>query len=133
LDVGNFDLNEIIADAIYNKNPGAKAIEIILKHPKFNPLINHNDPNVDYNDAIIDASFAGRLDIIELLLQNNKVDPTLYDNAPIKIAFEEGYSDIVARLLKDPRVIALSPNIVETFENETDNMKRVGVDFYIYV
>ena len=42
------------------------------------------DPSIDNNEAIKWASWKGYLEIVKLLLENKKVDPSANDNSAIK-------------------------------------------------
>jgi hypothetical protein len=43
------------------------------------------------------------LAVVELLLQEPRVDPSASDNKAIKTANHRGFQAVVARLLQDPR------------------------------
>ena len=60
------------------------------------------DPSVDYNNAIRLASKNGHIEIVKILLQDKRVDPT--DNWAIRIASQFGHIEIVKILLEDKRV-----------------------------
>ena len=62
------------------------------------------DPAFDNQFMLRYACSHGKLDIVNLLLQDPRVDPSVQDNAPIKIAAGNGFANIVQRLLQDPRV-----------------------------
>ena len=62
------------------------------------------DPTFDHQFMLRHACFYGKLDIVELLLQDPRVDPSVEDNTPIKFASQTGDTDMVKRLLQDPRV-----------------------------
>src|SRR5690349_2933275 len=53
---------------------------------------------------IIHASYSGNLEIIKLLLNEKRVDPSADNNDAIRIACMNGYLDIVKLLLDDERV-----------------------------
>jgi ankyrin repeat protein len=50
------------------------------------------------------ASENGHLEIVQLLLADDRVDPSANDNYPIRIALENGHLQIVQLLLADRRV-----------------------------
>jgi ankyrin repeat protein len=56
------------------------------------------------NEMIINVSAKGNTEIVELLLKDPRVDPTVNDNEPLKSAVKLGHYDIIKLLLNDPRV-----------------------------
>ena len=64
----------------------------------------HTDPTFDDQYMLRQACFNGKLDIVDLLLQDPRVDPSVQENTPIKFASQTGDTAIVQRLLQDPRV-----------------------------
>ncbi|KAI8891619.1 ankyrin repeat-containing domain protein [Globomyces pollinis-pini] len=58
----------------------------------------------DYNQAIIDASEFGYIEIVRILLNDKRGDPSAYDNCAIRFAAENGHIEIVKMLLDDERV-----------------------------
>ena len=46
----------------------------------------------------------GRLEIVQFLLQDPRVDPSVYENIGIRSASRNGHQAVVQALLKDPRV-----------------------------
>jgi ankyrin repeat protein len=65
-----------------------------------------NDSKIDpgKNESIILASQHNYLNILNRLLQDHRVDPSIRDNYSIEIAAQNGHLSIVERLLHDPRV-----------------------------
>ena len=62
------------------------------------------DPTFDSQYMLRYACLEGEFDIVDLLLQDPRVNPSVNDNIPIKYASEYGFTNIVERLLRDPRV-----------------------------
>lgn len=62
------------------------------------------DPSINNNGAIQDASLYGHLQLVNLLLKDERVDSSDLGNDAIIEASARGYLDIVNRLLLDPRV-----------------------------
>jgi hypothetical protein len=52
------------------------------------------------------ASKSGHLEVVERLLQDERVDPSARDNQAVRWAAENGYLTVVDRLLEDDRVDA---------------------------
>src|SRR3972149_338705 len=70
-----------------------------------NILIEANfDPSINNNYAIQFASNNGHLDIVNRLLEDDKVDPSACNNYAIGMASKYGHLDVVNRLLEDDRV-----------------------------
>ena len=70
-----------------------------------NILIEANfDPSIDNNYAIGVASQNGYLDVVNRLLEDNRVDPSAIHNYAIRMASENGHLDVVNKLLEDDRV-----------------------------
>src|SRR3990167_9224825 len=61
-------------------------------------------PLFDQADDLLSASKNGRLDIVERLLEDQRVDPSDQNNISIIFASENGHLDVVERLLQDERV-----------------------------
>jgi ankyrin repeat protein len=59
---------------------------------------------VDPTDSIIIASERGHANIVALLLQDGRSNPSAEDNMAIQLACVWGYADVVELLLKDGRV-----------------------------
>jgi hypothetical protein len=57
----------------------------------------------DYQ-IFLNAAECGNLAVVELLLQNARVDPSAYDNYAVRWAAHEGHLAVVRRLLQDARV-----------------------------
>jgi len=62
------------------------------------------DPSTNQNDAIIQASMDGQLEIVNRLLQDVRVDPSTQYNDALIEASAQGHVNIVDRLLQDERV-----------------------------
>ncbi|KAJ3270991.1 hypothetical protein HDV01_007141 [Terramyces sp. JEL0728] len=68
-------------------------------------LIDKCNPGDNDNYAIINASKNGHLEIVKVLLKDSRVDPTVMNNLPLKLAQDNFYLDIVDLLMKDQRVL----------------------------
>jgi len=66
------------------------------------------DPSANYNYAIRKASENGHLDIVNMLLAEQRVDPSAYDNYAICAASHHGHLLVVRVLLADSRVDPIS-------------------------
>lgn len=66
-------------------------------------LKNVEDPSLSRNFLIRFASREGFREIVGLLLQDTRVNPTAEDNEAIMVASSHGHADIVELLLKDGR------------------------------
>jgi ankyrin repeat protein len=62
-------------------------------------------PQIVSNYALNEACRFGRLEMVELLLQDPRVDPSLLANRAVEIAASGGFDRIVGRLLMDHRVL----------------------------
>jgi len=62
------------------------------------------DPAEQDNEAIKLASMKGRIEVVRLLLADNRVDPGAEVNHSIKAASLNGHAEVVQELLKHPRV-----------------------------
>jgi len=70
------------------------------------------DPSHSYNDPIRSASYEGHLAIVDRLLQDPRVDPTIQDDCEanaLQIACCGNHVEVVDRLLQDPRVDLNAP------------------------
>jgi hypothetical protein len=50
------------------------------------------------------------LQIVNFLLQDPRIDPTVFDNFAVRVACENGHEKVVAMLLKDARVNPAAQN-----------------------
>lgn len=50
------------------------------------------------------ASLLGFTEIVKILLKDDRIDPTVFDNEAIRWAVQRGNYDIVEILIKDKRV-----------------------------
>ena len=75
-------------------------------------------PQIVSNFALNEACQLGRLEIVELLLQDPRVDPSARSNRAIRIASQNGFSKIVDRLLKEPSV--LNSNLHSSLRNSRE-------------
>ena len=81
------------------------------------------DPSYDDNWAIQSASQNGHVEVVKMLLADERVDPSADDNGAIRWASEEGHVAIVKILLADGRV---NPNCAEvSIENGVGEVDRV--------
>ena len=62
------------------------------------------DPSTSDNCAIGLASMKGHIEIVKLLLEDERVDPSADDNSAVERASENGHAEIVRLLLADKRV-----------------------------
>ncbi|MBS0286996.1 MAG: ankyrin repeat domain-containing protein [Proteobacteria bacterium] len=72
------------------------------------------------NEAIGEAARNGQLDVVKLLLQDKRVDPTAKENQAIRNAAKNGHLDVVKLLLDDKRADPSSQNneaILEAAKN----------------
>ncbi|KAJ3050748.1 hypothetical protein HDU99_008584, partial [Rhizoclosmatium hyalinum] len=69
-----------------------------------------SDHRLFYPSCLIDAAVGGCLGIVNALLEDNRVDPSLYENRAVRLACSYGNTAIVKRLLEDPRVDATAKN-----------------------
>ncbi len=67
-------------------------------------IISKSDPSVNDNMAIKAACRNNNVELIKILLENNKVNPTAENNFAIKHAYDYNYTKIIKLLLNDPRV-----------------------------
>jgi hypothetical protein len=80
------------------KNNDANVIKSLLQTKE---LIK---PDNDYNWAIRESAKKGYVDLVKLLLNDNRVNPTEVQNYAIREASQNGHYDIVNLLLSDNRV-----------------------------
>jgi len=67
-------------------------------------LLSKVDPSDNYNEAIQDASENGHVEVVRLLLTDDRVDPSDQHNHPIRWASSKGHIEVVRLLLADSRV-----------------------------
>lgn len=77
------------------------------------------DPTYDWNILIITFCIKGNIELVKLLLENSRVDPSIYNNYCIMMASERGHTEIVKILLKDNRV---NPAIKNNYPIKTAKM-----------
>jgi ankyrin repeat protein len=80
-------------------------VDIFLNDGRFNPALKMRlYMNEDGHNALEYACGNGYLDIVELLLIDPRVDPTVNGNLAVSLSAGNGYSDVLKRLLQDPRI-----------------------------
>ena len=66
--------------------------------------------DVIYDNMICLASMNNRVDVVKLLLEDGRVDPTIENNLALYLAIKEGHVRVVKVLLEDGRVV---PNMYD--------------------
>lgn len=61
------------------------------------------DPT-QYNQAIVDASWRGNVEVVEAMLEDPRVNPSVRGNAAIIQATKRGHPEVVRLLLSDPQI-----------------------------
>ncbi len=89
-------------------------IEAILKSKKL-PEIG------DFNESLQSAVIHGQTDIVRLLLSDDRVDPSIYDNMALLQAVRKGHAEIVKLLLLDKRV---DPSVYDNVALEEAVLRR---------
>ena len=80
-------------------------------------LENNIDPSICNNMAIQRASEYGHVEIVELLLNDERVDPSDWNNFAIKWVSGKNRKEIIKLLLKDPRVLdKLTPEEIKRYQ-----------------
>ncbi len=77
------------------RRPHKEAVSMLLSDGKCDP----SDSRIIGNTAGF-----GNTEIVELLLADNRVDPSVENNLAIRYASESGHTEVVKLLLDDPRV-----------------------------
>ncbi|KAJ3296945.1 hypothetical protein HDU79_005305 [Rhizoclosmatium sp. JEL0117] len=98
-------------DLVVDKDSGSDAMKHAItcgqKHILTFLLSDHR---LFYPSCLIDAAACGYLGMVNALLEDNRVDPSLYENRAVRLACSYGHTAIVKRLLEDPRVDATAKN-----------------------
>ncbi|MDF2577349.1 MAG: hypothetical protein K0S74_833 [Chlamydiales bacterium] len=84
-------LKELLSEKI-----SYEGFEMLLKHPNFDLKAKIQ--------AFIFAAEYGRTDIINFLIRDPKIDPSMQNHQALKFAFQNGHEDTVKVLLGDKRV-----------------------------
>jgi hypothetical protein len=58
--------------------------------------------------SLVEPAENGHLEVVNRLLQDERVDPSARDSYPIRAAHEKGHLDVISRLLEDSRLSDLS-------------------------
>jgi hypothetical protein len=91
-------------------------------------LLNCLDPSVHNNQAIINAVYEGRDDIVELLLTDKRVDPSAQKNEALVLACTNGDERIVLLLLQNNRVNPSDQNskaLLQAVKNNHANIVEI--------
>lgn len=62
------------------------------------------DPSINGNYAILWASREGFVELVNLLLEDERTDPSAYNNFAVRMACKNGHAAIVELLLRHPKV-----------------------------
>ena len=90
----NAKLRDKFVDALYDND-----IET------FKDCINKGfDPSYNNNEPIRMASMNGNLEIVKILMSDQRVNPAGYTNGAFWLAYDEGHKDVVELLFNDERV-----------------------------
>ena len=81
--------------------------DLKLHHIK---LINDNELKENVNELFQKVCEDGQLEVLKILLNDERVSPELNDNYAIRITSKNGYSNVVKLLLEDKRVSPESNN-----------------------
>jgi ankyrin repeat protein len=116
-------------DYIYSK-VDVNNIENIVKYGFIDELktkVNDGwNPSYDDNYAIRYAAEYGRVEMVKLLLADDRVDPSVNDNFAIQLAAENGHIEVVKLLLADDRVDpSARGNYAIRFAAETGHIEMV--------
>ncbi|KAI8587073.1 hypothetical protein BDZ88DRAFT_481240 [Geranomyces variabilis] len=125
------DPNGLKSNALFAASTAdqAKVVEMLLQDPRIDPAADNNwaiyaasghgacsavkilmlDPRVQLcNESLYVACDAGRRDVVDLLLQDERIDPTADHNKALRLAIRgdttANHDDVVLRLLQDPRI-----------------------------
>jgi hypothetical protein len=88
------------------------------------------DPSAQNNETIITAVKFNHLNIVKLLLKNERVDPSSQNNTAIIIALIAGYLDVAEVLLEDKRVDPSAKNN-KSFIGASSNNKPETIKFLL--
>jgi len=111
------NINHLLRSLMTNKLNVAKMIIV-------NNLVNLSD---DDNQCILQAVSRGYTEILELLLKDKRIDPTMGGfNFPLREALNRGYFDMVELLLNDKRVRnSLSRKERLKYESQIKNNRNI--------
>ena len=90
------DKMELFLNAIRMNN--VEAVNRLLHDHRF------LNPSVDDNEAIKLAAELGSVQIVDLLMNDPRVDPAVDGDTPLVIALVKNHPGVVMRLIQDPRV-----------------------------
>jgi ankyrin repeat protein len=89
---------------------------------KLLPRVNPNE----YHNIIRLASQYGHLIVVNILLEDKRIDPSIDDNIAIRKASQNGHLTVVNRLLEDPRVYN-DVLIQKDFKNELELLRELRI------
>jgi ankyrin repeat protein len=119
-----FKKNSALREAITKNNP--KVVELLLQDTRINPADNDNeaigiaigknraeitklllaDPRVGLNNNLLyNAIERGYFDVVQVLLSDYRIHPSMDDNEPLYIAATEGHAHIVHLLVTNNRFV----------------------------
>lgn len=67
-------------------------------------LDNHRVNDITNGNALLEAVYRGNIRIVEMLLKDGRVDVSIYNNLPLREAMRRRYYDIAYLLLQNPNV-----------------------------
>jgi ankyrin repeat protein len=96
-------------------------VKELLKDPSIQNIL----PKRQINRALVAASTYGHADIVKLLLQDGRFDPSYEKNWAIEIACENGHEDVVELLLQDERTNPSNCNCSLKWASKNGHIKVV--------
>jgi hypothetical protein len=86
---------------LWQTTPTFETFKLAIEHADLLQLfLPHIDPSADYNWAICTASANGFVDVVALLLADERVDPSAKDNYAVRMASAKGHTAVVKLLLE---------------------------------
>nr|QBK91392.1 MAG: ankyrin repeat protein [Pithovirus LCPAC302] len=111
------NIHDILVE--YSGEGKADLLKIFIKDPRLN--IRYGKKFIDKNSkALFMAVFGEHLEVLKILLDDGRVDPSAHDNFAIRLASGNGYTEMVKLLLKDSRVDPSADNN-EAIEKASEN------------
>ena len=148
----NFDpfIQDDLATITIVNRSDIKMFRMLIQHKDFNPcnneswaliscchsgeiefveeLLKFNVPFVDQEYAFIGAAARGNLNLVKLLLSDERFDPSSMENEPMKSAFCFEHTEIVDLLWNDKRVKnSLKVNGIEIYKQLTKKDNKIKI------
>ena len=117
--------SEKIFDFLYKNYYSDNLPGLLMQNPILDPYIKFNDNYIGHMVRLV--CFGGYTEIMKLMLEDPRIDPTFDDHAPFRWACRKSQIEIIKLLLQDPRIDPTVRNNILIFRASRKHQVKVSV------